>query len=287
MNQNIIYNNIERRIKNNEWINKRELSEYLIGIKNQRLINEDELQKLLDSFDGLDKASATPLNMENYKGVGLENQNLIVSTKTNQILKTTEYPNNLSEEFRTTQNEIIANTNDAHVNADTVFNYMAENKKEEASLISIEEALNHDAIDIEMLQKIKFFISNQYINPYEFKVDITKEIFYNIETSEVLEVRQDEITNEYKIFKGSEVIYGENYQIEEELNNTEQNLESEKDEEEKIYENREKPKVRTLRPPQARNYNSAAFSSINILIFIITLFSTTIIVANILNRFMK
>ena len=38
-------------------------------------------------------------------------------------------------------------------------------------------------------------------------------MFYNISTDEVLEVRRDSETNEYKIFRGSEVVYEQETQI--------------------------------------------------------------------------
>ena len=73
-------------------------------------------------------------------------------------------------------------------------------------------------INIELLHKIRYFVSNKYINPYSYKIDLENGIFYNTETSEVLEVRKDEVTNKYQIYKGSEVVYGEEHLDELELN---------------------------------------------------------------------
>ena len=146
------------------------------------------------------------------------------------------------------------------------------NQKEELSLISLSEAITKDNLDIELLQKIRFFVSNKYINPYSYKIDIESGIFYNIETLEVLEVRMDDTTNKYQIYKG---IYGDEL--------------VESDEEEMLYEDKtkNKPKIRVLRPPSMNDYNNAAFSKMNFLLLVISMFAASIIFINILNKFIK
>jgi len=283
-----IFEDIERRIKNNFFKSKEELTKYIFYLKENGFLNQDELEQkmpeLLGKYDELNQTSDMPLNMENYKGVGLENQNLIVGTEQERILKTLESKDDLNKEFKQVQNEIVANNQDALTNADVIFNHMADNQKEELSLISLSEAITKDNLDIELLEKLKFFVSNKYINPYSYKTDIENGIFYNTETSEVLEVRKDEATNKYQIYKGSEIVYGD--ELEE---SNEMKLNNDIPEEEKSYEDKSKnkPKIRVLRPPSMNDYNNAAFSKMNFLLLVISMFIASIVFINILNKFVK
>lgn len=283
-----IFNDIERRIKNNTFKSKEELTKYIFNLKERGFLNQDELEQkmpeLLGKYDELNQTSDMPLNMENYKGVGLENQNLIVGTLQERILKTLESKDDLNKEFKQVQNEIVANNQDALTNADVIFNHMADNQKEELSLISLSEAITKDNLDIELLQKLRFFVSNKYINPYSYKIDIESGIFYNTETSEVLEVRKDESTNKYQIYKGSEIVYGD--ELEE---SNEMELNNDIPEEERSYEDesKNKPKIRVLRLPSMNDYNNAAFSKMNFLLLVISMFTASVIFINILNKFVK
>ena len=150
------------------------------------------------------------------------------------------------------------------------------------------------------INKIKFFITNSKINPYVFKVDIERGIFYNTETTDVLEIRKNPDTMQYEIFKGSEKTFGEKEEITEEVQleeeKTEERKEYESNEEEleneeeynKLLENEEekvlnKPKVRVLKKPDKPSMGNAAFTKvgflvINILTFI--LFTAMIILLN-------
>jgi hypothetical protein len=242
------------------------------------------MPELLDKYDELNQTSDMPLNMENYKGVGLENQNLIIGIEQERILKTLESKDDLNKEFKQVQNQIVANNQDALTNADVIFNKMADTQKEELSLISLSDAISKDNLDIELLRKIKFFVSNKYINPYSYKIDLENGIFYNTETTEVLEVRKDEATNKYQIYKGSEIVYGD--ELEE---SNEMELNSDIPEEEMSYEDKSKykPKTRVLRPPSMNNYHNAAFSKMNFLLLVISMFTASIVFVNILNKFIK
>ena len=144
--------------------------------------------------------------------------------------------------------------------------------------------ITKDNLDIELLRKIKFFVSNKYINPYSYKIDLENGIFYNAETTEVLEVRKDEATNKYQIYKGSEIVYGD--ELEE---SNEMELNSDIPEEEMSYEDKSKykPKTRVLRPPSMNNYHNAAFSKMNFLLLVISMFTASIVFVNILNKFIK
>ena len=281
-----VFNDIEIRIKNNDFKSKEEITKYIFNLKERGFFNQEELEQkmsdLLGMYDELNQTSDMLLDMDNYKGVGLENQNLIVAKKEERILKTLESKDDLNKEFKQVQNEIVVNNQDALTNADVIFNHMADNQKEELSLISLSDAIFKDNLDIELLQKIRYFVSNKYINPYSYKIDVENGIFYNTETSEVLEVRMDEVTNKYQIYKGSEVVYGEGLLDELELNR-------DVPKEEMVYDEvtKNKPKVRVLRPPSMKDYNNAAFSKMNFLLLVISMFIASVVFINILNKFIK
>ena len=260
-----VYLDLENQIKNNNFKSKEDLNRYIVYLKQRGFISSNDNQKvenLLKLYDELNSHTDNPLNMEGYKNVSLENQELIVSTNNDRILKTDSNHGEIEKEFMQTQNEMTANRQEL-VNTNDVFEKIADTKKEEVTLLFMSEVFNKDNIDLEILQKIKFFITNKYINPYNYKVDIQNGIFYNIETDEVLEVRKDSETNEYKIYRGSEIVYGNESQI------------LEKEEESKNYE-KKNIKVRRLVKEDNRTFNSAAFSKISFLILNIIIFIMSI-----------
>ena len=85
-----------------------------------------------------------------------------------------------------------------------------------------------------------------------------------------MEVRKDEETNEYKIFRSDEVVYDDSYnsEITDQYNN--QSTMVMREEEEQIYD-KSNVKRRILRKDNNR-YNSAAFSKIGFLILNIIVF---------------
>ncbi len=263
--QNIL-SDLENKVNNNQFSSKEELINYINNLKNNGMpsdiLTTEKVIDYLNRYDALNRAMDPALDLENYKGVKLENTNLIVGTEQDAILKTDKSNSELPQEFKENQNELTAQGEDGLANADEVFEHMREHEKEELSLISVNEAINKDNIDIEILNKIKFFITNQYINSNEYKVDIENAIFYNIETSEVLEVRKNEETNQYEIYRGGEKVYGDNSNSETESNDNENDneneneLEEDTDEEKMSYENKN-VKVRRLIKP--KEHNSAAF----------------------------
>lgn len=260
-----VYLDLENQIKNNNFKSKEDLNRYIVYLKQRGFISSNDNQKvenLLKLYDELNSHTDNPLNMEGYKNVSLENQELIVSTNNDRILKTDSNHGEIEKEFMQTQNEMTANRQEL-VNTNDVFEKIADTKKEEVTLLFISEVFNKDNIDLEILQKIKFFITNKYINPYNYKVDIQNGIFYNIETNEVLEVRKDSETNEYKIYRGSEIVYENESQV------------LEKEEESKNYE-KKNIKVRRLVKEDNRTFNNAAFSKISFLILNIIIFIMSI-----------
>ena len=269
--------NLEQAAKTNRFSSKEEFNKYLEGIKKngmpESIMSEEKVKEMLDMYDEYHKVEEAELDMQNYKGTNLNEQNYIVSTKNDTILKTNSSNEELPQEFKTAQNELTAaNGTDSLANADTVYNNLKETKKEEIDLIPLYEMVERDNISGELLTKIKFFITNKYINPYSFKVSPESGLFYNTETDEVLEVRQNLETGKYEIIKGGQVLYKENSQsqaVEGDTitNNTEDpNQEKEEDinEEKMIYENG-KPKVRRRIPPKDIN-SQAAFAKTSFLI---------------------
>lgn len=259
------YLDLENQIKNNGFKSKEDLNRYIVNLKQRGFISSNDnqkVEKLLKLYDELNSHTDNPLNIEGYKNVSLENQELIVSTNNDRILKTDSNHGEIEKEFMQTQNEMTANRQGL-VNTNDVFEKIADTKKEEVTLLFMSEVFNKDNIDLEILQKIKFFITNKYINPYNYKVDIQNGIFYNPETDEVLEVRKDSETNEYKIYRGSEIVYENESQV------------LEKEEESKNYE-KKNIKVRRLVKEDNRTFNNAAFSKISFLILNIIIFIMSI-----------
>lgn len=265
---------IENQIRNNHFNSKEQLSKYLVDLKNSGLyqteLSNEKIEELLNLYDSLNKKSDIPLNMKQYTGISLDNQDLIISKETDQVLKTLENSSTLDHEFKQTQNEITANSSNGLANANTVFKHMANHEKEEISLLSLEEAIKRNNIDMELLNKIKFFITSININPSVFRVDIESGIFYNIETDEVYEVRKNSISNQYEIYKGQELVYGKLSQ------DDNKNLENNS----RQYQ----PKVRKLIKPKSSSYNSAAFTKIGFLIINIITFTILILMIILLNK---
>ena len=260
-----VYLDLENKIKNNDFKSKEDLNRYIVNLKQRGFISSNDnhkIEELLNLYDKFNMKTDHQLNMDGYKNVSLENQELIVSTNNDRILKTNTNHGEMEKEFKQTQNEMIA-SNQELVNANDVFGKIANTKKEEVTLLSMSEVFNKDNVDLEILQKIRYFITNKYINPYNYKVDIESVIFYNISTDEVLEVRKDSETNEYKILRGNEIVY----------ENESQALE--KEEENQLYE-KKNIKVRRLVKENNRPFNNAAFSKISFLVLNIIIFIMSI-----------
>jgi len=284
-NYQIIMNDLENKIKNNFFESKESLNTYLVNLKNnvfpQEVLTDEKILEYLNLYDEYNQKEEASLNMENYKGVSLENKNLIVATQTDEILKTNNSNEELAKEFKQYQNELtsVAQGTDSLANADEVYEHLSNNIKEEVTLYPINEVVNEEDIDIEMLNKIKFLISNEYINPYEYQVSLEEELFYNTETKEVLEVRTNEQTGKYDIYIGGEIKYQNEEQYEKSSENINFEKELDKDEEEKAYNN--KNVKRLIRTP--RNDN-AAFVKTSFLIIAISFLSVIIATIMVLNK---
>lgn len=273
---------LEQQIRNNNFKSKEELNNYIIYLKNNlipsEILSNEKILEFLNIYDSMHQNDIPELDMRNYKGSSLNEQNFIISTQTDTVLKTNSTNEDLNKEFKQVQNEITSSqTQDELANSDIVFAEMKENRKEELTLLSINEVLQRDDIDSEVLRKIRFFINNEYINPYSYKVNINTGIFYNQETKEMFEVRKNPQTGNYEIYKGSEVEYSKENKTDEhskeslEGNNSFEDEEQEKnkdiDEQQMLY----KPKVRRLKKPT--NLNNAAFVKSSFIVIGICVFS--------------
>lgn len=200
---------LERKINNNYFKSKNELIKYIELLRKNPQIDANifnkKVKRLLDLYDKLNTTDLS-LNMDDYKDVRLDSSNYIVSSDEDKVLKTNGNHGDLSKEFKSIQNEMVANNKDGKVNADMVFDHMEEYKKESSSLMPLSN-LNVSIINREMLDKIRFFIGNQNINIFDYKVDINNGFFFNTVTDELFEVRRNPQTLKYEIYKGGEAVY--------------------------------------------------------------------------------
>lgn len=270
-----------QQIRNNNFKSKEELNNYIIYLKNNlipsEILSNEKVLELLNLYDSIHQNDNPKLDMRNYKASSLSNQNFIISTQTDTVLKTNSSNEDLNKEFQKIQNEITSSqTQNELANSDIVFAEMEKNRKEELTLLSINEVLQRDDIDSEVLRKIRFFINNEYINPYSYKVDINTGLFYNQETKEMFEVRKNPQTGNYEIYKGSEVEYSKARETEEHSNESlegnndfveDQEINKDIDEKQMLY----KPKVRRLIKPT--NLNNAAFVKSSFIVIGICIFS--------------
>lgn len=199
---------IENRIKSNSFNSKEELVNYLNSLRqnNQIDINllNERYMSLLKLYDDTMIASDS-LNISNYKDASLEDKNFIVSSNDGRVLESNSNTP-LKEEFESVQNEMAVSGENGIANADQVFNYMEKYKKTEASLMPLSN-LNINIIDADMLEKIKFFISNNRNNIFDYKVDISRGLFINVNTNDIYEVRKNPETGQFEIFKGGSAMY--------------------------------------------------------------------------------
>ncbi len=270
-----------QQIRNNNFKSKEELNNYIIYLKNNlipsEVLSNEKVLELLNLYDSIHQNDNPKLDMRNYKASSLSNQNFIISTQTDKVLKNNFSNGDLNKEFQKIQNEITSSqTQNELANSDIVFAEMEKNRKEELTLLSINEVLQRDDIDSEVLRKIRFFINNEYINPYSYKVDINTGLFYNQETKEMFEVRKNPQTGNYEIYKGSEVEYSKARETEEHSNESlegnndfeeDQEINKDIDEKQMLY----KPKVRRLIKPT--NLNNAAFVKSSFIVIGICIFS--------------
>ena len=265
---------LEKKVRAGEFKDKEELSRYITNLKNNgvpsSVLTGEKTTEILALYDTLNPEKHDALDLNNYKGVKLDEKNVIVSTQDSAVLKTDRASSEMPQEFKEAQNELTAMGNDGLANADETFKHMREHKKEELNLIPIDEAINKDNIDKEVLSKIKFFITNEHIDYHAYHVDPEYGVFYDLEKEEVLEVRINEATGKYEIYRGGEKVYGDNQQTEvPEGDSADPALESDKEEEQKAYER--KGPVRVLRKPeeeQGNNLGNSAFVQSSLLFII-------------------
>ena len=127
---------LEQQIRNNNFKSKEELNNYIIYLKNNlissNVLSNEKVLELLNLYDSLHQTDTAELDMRNYKGSSLNDQNFIISTQTDTVLKTNSSNEDLNKEFKQVQNEITSSqTKDELANSDIVFAEMKENRKEE------------------------------------------------------------------------------------------------------------------------------------------------------------
>ena len=260
--------NLETKVKDNSFKNKEELNEYLNELKKNpiasTLISNEEILKLLNLYDEYHQKIPESLDMQNYKDAKLGDDKYIIAVQNDSVLKNMN-STEITEEFKQKQNELAsANTTNELANADIVYDQMKKNEKEELKFLPIDEVTVRPNINTEVLNKIKFFVTNQNIEPHVYRVNIETGVLYNPETDELYEVRKNPETGEYEIFKGGEKQYTTNEQPKNEEDN--QELIHDKDEEKLEYENNKVKRL--IKPPE-----NAAFVNNTFIIFIITIFS--------------
>lgn len=198
---------LERKISNNYFKSKDELISYVEEIrKNYQLdmnLFNSKLKELLSLYD----KNNTNIDMSNFKDVKLGDNTYIVSGEDYKVLKTDREQGELAEEFREVQNDMIVNDPARQdINADAIFDRMEKYQKESSTMMPLSN-LNIEIIDKDMLDKIRFFVQNGNVNIFEYQVDISNGIFFNVNTNELFEVRKNPNTLKYEIYKGGEVSY--------------------------------------------------------------------------------
>lgn len=268
MNNNYVGNTyliLEEQIKDNQFKSKNELIERINKLKEYGRIPADdsykEVMKLLDLYDSLNKVNDIPLDTDKYKSVQVEDANVIISTAEDKMLRTMDEVSSISDEFKQIQNQMVASSKDGMVNADNAFNHMANYQREEVKFLSIDEVFLRDDVDVEILRKIKFFLENKYIDPHDYKVDIVNGLFYNSDTDDVVEIRKNDVTLEYEMYRNNKLVSGNNRRMEEDMG-------YEDTKEELDYGARQNVKVKKL----TLNNNNMAFSKIGFLVLNIATF---------------
>ena len=210
---NTVLNNLTEAAKTNRFASKEEFNKYLEGIKKngmpESMLSEEKKKELLSLYDEYHKVEEAGLDMQNYTGSSLNDNTYIINTKEDTILKTNVAQGEIPDEFKKVQTELTAKSQDDLVNANQVYQDMKNNRKEEVTLIPLVEMIERDDVSEELLGKIKFFVKNKNINPFQYKISPETGMFYNTEIDEILEVRKNSSTGLYEIVKGSQVVYRE------------------------------------------------------------------------------
>lgn len=80
-----------QQIRNNNFKSKEELNNYIIYLKNNlipsEVLSNEKVLELLNLYDSIHQNDNPKLDMRNYKASSLSNQNFIISTQTDKVLK--------------------------------------------------------------------------------------------------------------------------------------------------------------------------------------------------------
>lgn len=273
---NSVMLNLEQAAKTNRFATKEEYNKYIERLKKngipESMLSEEKKKELLDSYDEYHKVDEAGLDIKGYKGTRLDEQNYIAATEEDALLKTNANKNDLADEFKNVQNELAsAQSKDDLANAKEVYQEMRDNKKEEISLITLQEMIERNNASEELLSKIRFFLTNSYVNPYEYKISPETGLFYHTENDEVIEVRKNPETGKYEIIRDSEAIYQDKEDFEQKMEEMPQE-EFEPAMEDELEQEKTDIKRRRRLPPKDI-YGQAAFVKSSILITICILIS--------------
>ncbi len=263
---NSVLLNLENAAKTNRFATKEEFNKYIEGVKKNgmpdSILSEEKKKELLASYDKFHPVTEAGLDMNNYTGTRLEEQNYIVNRNDDVLLQTDASKDEIPAEFKSVQNELSsANSQDNLANANEVYQEMRNNRKQEVQLISLSEMINRGNASEEMLAKIRFFITRKDINIFQFKIAPETGQFYNTETDEVLEVRKNPETGDFEIVKGSQVVYKDEASTETKEASVDNSEELDSQEQELDKKN---VKIRRRLPPKNIS-DQAAFVKISVL----------------------
>lgn len=261
---------LEKQIRNNHFKSKEELFERLVELRENGMIDvidNKKMRELLDLYDMIHQKTTSPIDTQNFSSMSIENNNLIISKETDRVLLTQKDQSSFEEEFKQAQNELSIQSQSGIANASLAFEQMA-NQKVEMVLLTINEAILRDDISLEILNKIRFMITSGYVNPNQIRIDMSKGVFYDIETSSIYEIKYNSETQEYEIYKNNELDY------------TESGLREEQEKEQE----RNKPKVRVLKKENPPYLNNAAFTKISFLVLNIISIALLVTMAILLNK---
>ena len=167
----------------------------------------DSLKKIIEEYD---KAHEPKINSSNYKQMSVDGKNYIISND-GVVLEQDKYKNmgQLANDFENKKNEMIgAKGENSLVNANEAFNIMKK-EMEESNFILIDK-VDRNKISSELVQKIEFVKNIVGVNYNDFRVDINRGIFINTKDNELYEVRYDNVSKQYRLYRGKQATYNDN-----------------------------------------------------------------------------
>ena len=171
------------------------------------------------------------------------------------------------------QHEITYKSNETLNNSNENFKPTNDHAKKEIQIKSLTDIIQNpfENINKEVFMKIRYLITEQHIDPRMFKINLETGMFYNIENSDIYEVKRNHETGKYEININGIRVYKNNS-----LEQNENNIEKEQDS--NTYNN-----IKVRRLIKSDN-NNAAFTKIGFLLINILTFITLITMMLLLNK---